>query len=42
MPSITHTTVNATGIGTALNLPAGVTAVLTSNITIGGFPLLEL
>jgi hypothetical protein len=39
MPSITHTTVNATGIGTALNLPAGVTAVWTSNtITISGTP----
>jgi hypothetical protein len=37
--NITHTTTGATGIGTASGLPAGVTAVWSSNtITIGGTP----
>ncbi|MEO7308790.1 MAG: CHRD domain-containing protein, partial [Chitinophagaceae bacterium] len=37
--SITHTTTGATGIGTALGLPAGVTASWSSNtITISGTP----
>ncbi|WP_396198077.1 beta strand repeat-containing protein, partial [Flavobacterium sp.] len=39
LSSITHTTTGATGIGTALNLPAGVTASWSSNtITISGTP----
>lgn len=39
MTSITHTTTGATGIGTAANLPAGVTAAWASNtITISGTP----
>jgi hypothetical protein len=40
-PTITHTTTNATGIGPATNLPAGVTAafnVSTQTITISGTP----
>ncbi len=37
--NITHTTTGATGIGTALGLPAGVTAAWASNtITISGTP----
>ncbi len=39
MPSITHTTTGATGIGVAINLPAGVTANWSANtITISGTP----
>jgi hypothetical protein len=39
MPSITHTTNGATGIGTAVNLPTGVSANWASNtITISGTP----
>ncbi|MFL9830255.1 T9SS sorting signal type C domain-containing protein [Flavobacterium sp. ST-87] len=39
MSNITHTTTGATGIGTPLNLPAGVTASWSSNvITISGTP----
>ncbi|MGL2999900.1 T9SS sorting signal type C domain-containing protein [Flavobacterium sp. RSSB_23] len=39
MTSITHTTTGATGIGTALGLPAGVSASWASNtITISGAP----
>ena len=39
MTSITHTTANATGIGTATGLPAGVRAAWLSNvITISGTP----
>ncbi|SDA89376.1 Por secretion system C-terminal sorting domain-containing protein [Algoriphagus alkaliphilus] len=41
MTAITHTTTNATGIGPATNLPAGVTAafnVSTQTITISGTP----
>ncbi len=38
-PTITHTTTGATGIGTATDLPAGVTATWASNtITISGTP----
>jgi hypothetical protein len=38
-PSITHTTTGVTGIGTATNLPAGVTASWSGNtITISGTP----
>jgi hypothetical protein len=40
-PTITHTTTNATGIGAATNLPAGITAafnVSTQTITISGTP----
>ncbi len=37
--NITHTTTGATGIGTATNLPAGVTAAFASNtVTISGTP----
>lgn len=39
MPSITHSTQGATGIGTATGLPAGVTATWSSNtIAISGTP----
>jgi hypothetical protein len=39
LTAITHTTTGATGIGTAINLPAGVTAAWASNtITISGTP----
>jgi uncharacterized protein (TIGR02145 family) len=39
MTNITHTTTSATGIGTALGLPAGVSAAWSSNvITISGTP----
>ncbi|MFM9060863.1 MAG: hypothetical protein ACKOQP_04260, partial [Bacteroidota bacterium] len=39
LTAITHTTVRATGIGTATGLPAGVTAAWASNtITISGTP----
>ncbi|WP_339659271.1 hypothetical protein, partial [Flavobacterium frigidarium] len=39
LTAITHTTVGATGIGTAIGLPAGVTATFASNtITISGTP----
>ncbi|MBC5840680.1 T9SS type A sorting domain-containing protein [Flavobacterium sp. F-380] len=39
MTNITHSTTGATGIGTVTGLPAGVTAVWTSNtITISGTP----
>ena len=39
LTNITHTTTNATGIGTATGLPAGVTAAWASNtITISGTP----
>jgi uncharacterized protein (TIGR02145 family) len=39
MANITHTTTNATGIGTPTNLPAGVTAAWAANlITISGTP----
>ncbi|QPH38867.1 Ig-like domain-containing protein [Pedobacter endophyticus] len=39
MPNITHSTTGATGIGTAMGLPAGVTAGWSSNvITISGTP----
>ncbi|MFM8659027.1 MAG: beta strand repeat-containing protein, partial [Candidatus Nitrosotenuis sp.] len=39
LTNITHTTTGATGIGTASNLPAGVTASWSSNtITISGTP----
>ncbi len=39
LTAITHTTIGATGIGTALGLPAGVTASWVSNtITISGTP----
>lgn len=39
MTNITHTTTGASGIGTAIGLPAGVSALWTSNtITISGIP----
>ena len=39
LTAITHTTTGATGIGTAIGLPAGVTATWTSNvISISGTP----
>jgi hypothetical protein len=39
LTSITHTTIGATGIGTATGLPSGVTAAWSSNIiTISGTP----
>jgi hypothetical protein len=39
LPSITHTTTGATGIGTPVGLPAGVTATwLANTITISGTP----
>ena len=39
LTNITHTTTGATGIGTATNLPAGVTAAWVSNtLTISGTP----
>jgi hypothetical protein len=39
LPSITHTTIGATGIGTPMGLPTGVTATWTSNtITVSGTP----
>jgi autotransporter-associated beta strand protein len=39
LTAITHTTINATGIGTAIGLPAGVTASWAANtITISGTP----
>jgi len=39
LTAITHTTTGATGIGTATNLPSGVTAAFASNtITISGTP----
>jgi hypothetical protein len=39
LTNITHTTTGATGIGTATNLPAGLTAAFASNtITISGTP----
>lgn len=39
IPTIIHTTVNATGIGTPTGLPAGVTAAWASNtVTISGTP----
>lgn len=39
MTNITHTTTGASGIGTAIGLPAGVSALWTSNtITISGTP----
>lgn len=39
LPTITHTTTNATSIGTATGLPSGVTASFASNtITISGTP----
>ncbi len=39
MSNVTHTTTNATGIGTATGLPTGVTAAWASNtITISGTP----
>jgi gliding motility-associated-like protein len=39
LPSISHTTTGATGIGTAINLPLGVSAVWSANtITISGTP----
>jgi hypothetical protein len=39
LTNITHTTTRATGIGTATGLPAGVTAIWSSNtITISGTP----
>jgi uncharacterized protein (TIGR02145 family) len=42
MTNVTHTTTNATGIGTATGLPAGVSAAWSSNIiTIGGTPTKE-
>ncbi|WP_379855865.1 LamG-like jellyroll fold domain-containing protein [Flavobacterium xylosi] len=38
-PNLTHTTTGATGIGSAVGLPAGVTAAFASNtITISGTP----
>jgi hypothetical protein len=40
MPSITHVTVGATGIGTITNLPQGITATWSNNtILISGTPL---
>jgi hypothetical protein len=39
MNEITHRTINATGIGIAINLPPGVTATWSNNlITISGTP----
>lgn len=39
LTSVTHTTTGATGIGTSLNLPSGVTALWSANtITISGTP----
>ncbi|MGQ7946089.1 hypothetical protein [Flavobacterium sp. WC2509] len=39
LTAITHSTINATGIGTAIGLPTGVTAAWASNtITISGTP----
>ncbi|MBK8349986.1 MAG: hypothetical protein IPL08_21120 [Saprospiraceae bacterium] len=42
LTNITHTTIGATGIGTATSLPNGVTAVWSSNtITISGTPIVN-